>query len=134
MDSKKIEQEYYVIENDGKMFGIEYEDGHCTVEGYIEPFSESEWTVGVPMAKVKKINDNYGELKEGQILVYKYNSVVVVHRIIKIVKDKDKYYFYTKGDANGSEDNYDIPEENVIVTTNVTLPYLGLPTVWLNEQ
>lgn len=58
MDSNKIEQEYYVIENDGKMFGIEYKDGHCTIEGYIEPFSESEWTVGVPMSEVRKINEN----------------------------------------------------------------------------
>lgn len=54
----KIEQEYYVIEKDGKMFGTEYEDGQCTVENYIEPFSESKWSVNVPMSKVRRVNDS----------------------------------------------------------------------------
>jgi len=83
---------------------------------------------------VKKMNSDYDKLKVGNVLVYKYNSVIVVHRIIKIVNDKGKYYFYTKGDANGTEDNYEIPEESIIGVTNITIPYLGLPTVWLNEQ
>ncbi len=54
----KIEQEYYVIENDGKFFGTEYEDGHCTVENYVEPFSESKWSVNVPMSGVRRVNDS----------------------------------------------------------------------------
>lgn len=54
----KIEQEYYVIENDGKFFGTTYEDGHCTVEGYAEPFNESEWSVNVPMSKVRRVNES----------------------------------------------------------------------------
>ena len=83
---------------------------------------------------VEKISSKYDRLKEGQVLVYRYNSVIVVHRIIKIVNDNGKYYFYTKGDANGSEDNYEIPEENIIGIIKTVIPYLGLPTVWLNEQ
>ena len=51
----KVEQEYYVIEKDGKMFGIEYEDGQCTSEGYIKPFSE--YSTSVPMEKVRRICD-----------------------------------------------------------------------------
>lgn len=51
----KIEQEYYVIENDGKFLGTAYEDGHCTVEGYIEPFNESELSVSVPMSSLKTL-------------------------------------------------------------------------------
>ena len=54
----KFEQEYYVIENDGKFFGTEYEDGHCTVENYIEPFNESEFSVNVPMSKVKRVSES----------------------------------------------------------------------------
>lgn len=83
---------------------------------------------------VKKIDKDYNDLKVGQVLVYKYSSVVVVHRIIRIVHDNGKYYFYTKGDNNGNADNYEIPQENVIGTVNFRIPYLGLPTVWLNER
>lgn len=54
----KIEQEYYVIENDGKFFGTAYKDGYCTVEDYIEPFNESEWSVNVPMSKVRRVNES----------------------------------------------------------------------------
>lgn len=54
----KIEQEYYVIENNGKFFGTAYEDGHCMVENYIEPYNESEFSVNVPMSKVKRINES----------------------------------------------------------------------------
>lgn len=54
----KIEQDYYVIENDGKFFGTAYEDGHCTVEDYVEPFNESEWSVNVPMSKVRRVNES----------------------------------------------------------------------------
>ena len=83
---------------------------------------------------VEKIDKNYSSIKEGQVLVYKYNNVVIVHRIVKIVENNGKYYFYTKGDANASADNYEIPEQNVIGITNVYIPYVGLPTVWLNEK
>ena len=58
----------------------------------------------------------------------------MVHRIIKIEKEDGKYFFYTKGDANNSPDNYVVTEDMVVGTTNLTLPYLGLPTVWLNEM
>ena len=53
----KIEQVYYVIEKDGKFFGTEYQDGHCTIEGYIEPFNESEWSVNVPMSNVRRLKE-----------------------------------------------------------------------------
>jgi len=82
---------------------------------------------------IKKIDKNYEKLRVGQILAYKYNNVVIVHRIVKIVSDNGQYYFYTKGDANSDIDNYEIPEKDVIGITNFKIPYIGLPTVWLNE-
>ena len=41
--------------------------------------------------------------------------------------------FYSKGDANESEDNWVITEDMIIGIVNVKIPYLGLHTVWLNE-
>ena len=44
-----------------------------------------------------------------------------------------KKYFYTKGDANNSLDNYVIGEEMIMGTINHYIPFIGYPTVLLNE-
>ncbi len=72
-------------------------------------------------------------LEKDQIMAYKYKNVIVVHRIEKIIKKNNKYYFYTKGDANASMDNYVINEEDVIGIVNTKILYIGMPTVWLSE-
>lgn len=82
---------------------------------------------------VEKIYDKYDLLKEGQVIAYKYEGIIVVHRIVKILKEDGKYYIYTKGDANNMQDNYVVNQENVIGIVNIKIPFIGLPTVWLNE-
>lgn len=82
---------------------------------------------------IEKIDNNFDKLKEGMVIAYKYESVVIVHRIINVVEEKGEYFFYTKGDANHSEDNYAITEDMVIGVVNVRIPFIGYPTVWLNE-
>ena len=76
---------------------------------------------------------NKTEIKEGTVIAYKYNGVIVVHRVIKILKENENYYFYTQGDANKKQDNYVVKEDMIIGTVNLKLPYIGYPTVWLNE-
>ena len=80
------------------------------------------------------IDKKYSELKIGDVIAYTHNNVTVVHRLIKIVKIEDKYYFYTKGDANANPDGYAIEEAMVVGKVNVKMPYIGYPTVWLNEM
>lgn len=75
--------------------------------------------------------DSYDSLKIGDVIVYKYDNVVVVHRIINIINE-DGYYFYTKGDNNNSLDNVAVKEDMLIGIVKGRLPYIGLPTVWLN--
>ena len=82
---------------------------------------------------VEKIDGKYNELEVGQVIAFKYNEVIVVHRLINIIEDNGHYYFYTKGDANSDPDNYAIEENMIIGTVDLRIPYLGLPTVWLNE-
>lgn len=81
---------------------------------------------------IEKIND-YNKIKEGQVIAYKYNDVIVVHRLQRIIKEREKFYFYTKGDANSMEDPYVIYQEMIVGIVNIKVPYLGIPTVWLNE-
>jgi len=82
---------------------------------------------------IDKIENNYSLIKEGNIIAYKYGDVVVVHRVINIVKDKNEYYFYTKGDANETADNYAVRGDMVIGIVSFKIPYIGFPTVWFND-
>ena len=82
---------------------------------------------------IEKIEDNFDNLEKGNIIAFKYENIVVVHRIIKIVNEDDEYYFYTKGDANVKEDNFAITEDMIIGIVNHKIPFIGKPTVWLNE-
>ena len=50
----------------------------------------------------------------------------------KIVIDNEPI-FYTKGDANHDIDNYKITKDMIIGIVNVKIPYIGYPTVWVNE-
>ena len=76
---------------------------------------------------------DYKDLKKGEVIAYKYDNIVVVHRLCDIVVIKDDYYFYTKGDANNAMDNYIIYPDTIIGKVEVKVPYIGLPTVWLNQ-
>ena len=76
---------------------------------------------------------NHNKLKEGQIIAYKFENRIIVHRLVDIQKVGDINYFYTKGDANNAKDNYIVYDEMILGVVNHKIPYIGLPTVWLNE-
>ena len=82
---------------------------------------------------VEKIDKKYGLLEKGQVVAYKKDGIIVVHRLYNIVKVDGEYFFYTKGDANEFVDNYKITEEMMIGIVKVRVPYIGYPTVWLNN-
>ena len=81
---------------------------------------------------IEKTN-NYKNIKIGDVLAYKYDNIIIVHRVINILKENDEYYFYTKGDNNNSEDNFVIYEDMIVGIVNIKLPFIGYPTVWFNE-
>ena len=81
---------------------------------------------------IEKYN-NFENIEVGQVIAYKKSNIVVVHRLIKKVEVEGKYYFYTKGDANDTEDNYEITEDMFIGIVNIKIPYIGYPTVWVNS-
>ena len=82
---------------------------------------------------IEQMKSGYDKLEVGDVLAFKYNGVIVVHRIIKKLYKNEEYYFYTKGDNNGVEDNYVIKPDNIVGVVNHKIDYLGLPTVWLNN-
>jgi signal peptidase I len=47
---------------------------------------------------------NYTELQPGDIISYKLDNKIIIHRIIEIGLDDDGWYAYTKGDNNAEKD------------------------------
>ena len=81
---------------------------------------------------IKKIND-VEKLKINDVIAYRYNKIIIVHRLVKKIIVNNEPIFYTKGDANNDIDNYKITKDMIIGVVNIKVPYIGYPTVWLNE-
>ena len=60
---------------------------------------------------IVKETDNE-KLKEGDIIAFRNNAVVVTHRIVEKIEDEGKIEYKTKGDNNNVTDNwYVLPEQ-----------------------
>ena len=84
---------------------------------------------------IEKLKEDEKEkIKIGDVVEYVSNKQTIIHRVIKIEKDKkDKLIFTTKGDYNNSPDNKKVFEDQVLGVAKVYIPKVGYPTVWLNE-
>ena len=69
----------------------------------------------------------------GDILVFEKDNKLITHRVVKKSKVNNNIYFYTKGDANKSVDNFKITEEEVVGKVDLVVKYIGYPTLWLRE-
>ena len=76
----------------------------------------------------------YESLKEGDVIAFKKDNYIIVHRIIKKIKTNNSYAYYTKGDTNDSIDDILI-EKNIYVGKEIIkIPGVGYPTVWFSER
>ena len=82
---------------------------------------------------INKIGNDYDRIKINDVIAFRFSNVTIVHRVINKIKVNNKYYFYTKGDANNHEDDFTVEEDMIIGTISTRIPYIGIPTVWLNE-
>ena len=69
----------------------------------------------------------------GEVLAFKHNGIVIVHRVTKITQRDGRLIFNTKGDNNNSADAYDIDQSQVVGVARFKIPFIGYPSVWLSE-
>lgn len=74
------------------------------------------------------------DIKVGDVLVFRHDNIIVVHRVVNIGNYNDSYYFNTKGDANDKQDNFNIEEKDMIGKVDYIVKYIGYPTIWMNEM
>lgn len=90
--------------------------------------------VGDAVVIEKLVGDELDKIQIGDVLVYKHESKIIVHRVTKIKKALDENIYRTKGDNNKIEDNYNIYESNVIGIVKYKISYIGYPSVWLSRK
>lgn len=98
----------------------------AVASGSMEP-NISKGDVVIVDKKINKIN-------VGDVLAYKHDGKVVVHRIYKIVNSNSENFIYTKGDANNDYDKYKITKDMFIGIVKLKIPAIGYPTVLINEK
>jgi len=84
---------------------------------------------------IEKLSDSEKKnLKEGDIIQFASGGKYVIHRIVKIKKDKyENNIFITQGDYNNVEDAGHVEYEQIVGKYKFRIPFIGYPSVWLNE-
>lgn len=72
-------------------------------------------------------------ITEGEVLAFKHDNIIIVHRVVSIKERNGKLVFKTKGDNNNAEDAYDVEQEQVVGVAKISIPFIGQPSVWLSE-
>jgi signal peptidase I len=72
-------------------------------------------------------------IKEGQVIVFLQNNNRIIHRVVRIENIGGEIRYYTRGDANESEDRGYRTDADIVGLTDIKLAYLGYPTLWLRE-
>lgn len=72
--------------------------------------------------------------KKKDIIVFRKQGKIVVHRVIKVVNVDDmEVIYYTKGDANNKPDGYPLTKKEIIGIVRHRIRYIGMPSVALYE-
>lgn len=72
-------------------------------------------------------------IEEEQIIVFKKGESLIIHRVTKIEIINNQVRYYTKGDTNEDDDEGYITNKEIIGITKFKIPYLGYPTIWIND-
>lgn len=81
----------------------------------------------------KKYDEKKDDLEAGEILVFRKNNMIIVHRLEKKISLGDEYVYQTKGDANESTDNWLVKEEDIVGVVKMRVLWIAWPSVLLNE-
>ncbi len=74
------------------------------------------------------------ELKVGEVIIFKYNGIRTIHRIIEIKAVNGEYRYITKGDANKEADNDYRLLTDVEGLVKMKIRSIGKPTLWLRSR
>ena len=105
-----------------RLFGVQV---YSVISGSMEP----EYPVG-SLIYVKEVDPS--EVEVGDVITYVLPSETPsTHRVVRI--DGENQHFYTKGDANQTEDGSPVHFKNLIGTPVFKIPYLGYVAYYIQH-
>jgi len=76
---------------------------------------------------------NNDRIKKGEVIVFNYNNVKIVHRVVEKVNVNGEIRYFTKGDINKEYDPGYRTKKDIIGIKKLKIKYVGIPTLWLHE-
>ena len=73
------------------------------------------------------------EIKNGQVIIFNYNNIQTIHRVVEVQKINGEYRYYTQGDANKRKDEDYRTKEDIYALVDLKVKYIGYPTLWVRE-
>lgn len=105
-----------------RLFGVQV---YSIISGSMEP----EYPVGA-LIYVKEVDPL--DIEVGDVITYVLpNETPSTHRVVRI--DEQNQHFYTKGDANETEDGAPVHFKNLIGTPIFKIPYLGYVAYYIQH-
>ena len=94
-------------------------DNYIVVSGSMEP--------NIPTGSFAVVNRNadFDDVKIGDVIVFKYEEMNIIHRVVEETTINGKRHFKTKGDANKIDDGFIVTEENYCGTEVYFIAKLG---------
>lgn len=77
--------------------------------------------------------DDNERIKKGQVIIFQYNGIRTIHRIVEIKNINGVIRYYTKGDANKDYDAEYRTIDDIDGLVKVKIKYIGRPTLWLRS-
>ena len=70
------------------------------------------------------VDQKYKNYDSDDVIAFRHNNNIIVHRIIKKVEWQDSYIYYTKGDANSKIDDVLVKKEMIVGKVKGKIPYI----------
>ena len=72
-------------------------------------------------------------ITKGQVIIFKKNDTLTVHRVVDIERINGQNRYYTKGDANDERDAGFITDNEIVGVTDFKIAYVGYPALWMRR-
>ena len=83
---------------------------------------------------VEKINqESLLKIQIDDIIEYRLDNHIILHRVVDILEIENKLYFMTKGDNNNAVDDKLVKYDQIQGIVRSYIPRVGYPTIWLSE-
>ena len=76
---------------------------------------------------------NNQTIKEGQVIIFDYNGIQTVHRVIDITQVNGENRYVTKGDANEKADERYTTDKKIYGVVKLKVKYIGYPTIFVRS-